>query len=131
MFYGAFSLLRYMDSSPKQSITLRASMTSTLPLYLYENRKHVSTYHSVSVHIKIRWGVIGLISNNQANHINLNPIAIQSWCVCCCRSWASISDGATQVEGVFCQQIELETLYKLHSLSIPLLTPLKKMHMRP
>lgn len=89
-------------------------------------------YHNVSVHIKIRWGVIGLIRNNQAKHINLNPIAIHLQCVCCCRSWASISDGATQVEGVFClcvcQQIELETLYKLHSLSIPLLTQLKKMH---
>lgn len=39
------------------------------------------------------------------------------------------------MEGVFClcvcQQIELETLYKLHSLTITLLTQLKKMHMRP
>jgi len=50
-------------------------------------------YHNVSVHIKIRWGVIGLIRNNQAKHINLNPIAIHLQCVCCCRSWASISDG--------------------------------------
>lgn len=92
VFYDPFSLIISFDPSAKR---MSCSGHQWPPMY-------IPSLYSVSVHFNIRWGVIGLISTNQARHINLHPIIIHLWCVCCWRSWASIVDGPAQVERVFC-----------------------------